>query len=59
MVSKMMETCRIASCVAGSYRLQYHIYKKYEQQQLEKYARETGNVLDHCTEWVSGQTETL
>ena len=50
MVSKMMETCRIASCVAGSYRLQYHIYKKYEQQQLENYARETGNVLDRCTE---------
>ena len=37
-----------------SYRLRYNIYKKYGQQQLEKYAREIDNVLDHCAVWVSG-----
>ena len=43
-----------AICVRRSHRLRYHIYKKYGQQQLEKYARETGNVLDRCAVWVSG-----
>ena len=55
---KMVEQRRIASCVAGSYRFQRHIYKKYGQQQLEKYARETGNVLDRSlystSQWTDG-----